>query len=79
MADERIWKQQYHSVSKDKIGPAYRVDLSQANNNPMGLSHGQLDSAFTIVETLIRYGPHTDDHTTLISHNAWIAMVYNLL
>ena len=79
MADERIWKQQYHSVSKDKIGPAYKVDFSQANNTPMGLSQGQLGSAFTIVETLIRYGPHTDDYTTLVSHNTWIAMVYNFL
>ena len=79
MTDKRIWRQQYHSVSRDSISPAYKVDLSQANNTPLGLLLGQLDSAFTIVETLICYGPHMDDHTMLVSHDTWIAMVYNLL
>ncbi|KAI0244953.1 hypothetical protein BJV78DRAFT_1290037 [Lactifluus subvellereus] len=45
----------------------------------MGVTLGQMGSAYTIIETLIRYGPHMDEHTTLVSHNTWLALVYNLL
>ncbi|KAI0251598.1 hypothetical protein BJV78DRAFT_1312886 [Lactifluus subvellereus] len=78
-ADEIIWKQQYRTVSKERLGPSYKVDLSQAAHARLGVSPGQLSSAYTIIETLIRYGPHMDEHTTLVSHDTWLAMVYNLL
>lgn len=78
LSDERIWKQQYRSISRDLVGPAFSIDFDRiAGGDKWNPNDSQL--AFKVVEAVLRYGPHTDDHKTLASHDTWIAILFNLL
>ena len=80
MKDKRIWKQQYKSISRDIVGPPYKIDFSQAAFQHMRKTNKEdLERAFSAMETILRYGPYTDNHTTLVSHDTWLAMTFNLV
>ena len=54
-SDERTQKQQY-SVSglRDVAGPTYEVDFTQAAQSRTRIRQGQMGTAYTVVETLVR-------------------------
>lgn len=78
--DERIWKQQYKTISREIVGPPYQIDFSKAAFQHMKLTTKEdLRLAYDAMETILRFGPHTDNHITLVSHDTWLATTFNLL